>query len=258
MNVFIVDDEKPNRDGLKLLLAKKFNDVNVVGEAESAEEARQKLAGCEVDLLLLDINMPKENGFDLLESLNHIPFLIIFITAYSEYAIRALKANAVDYILKPIDPDELESALAKCKTTLKQKLPQISQEVYVSSLLNTASDFASKKYPAKLTLPYANGFQIITVDHIIYLEAEGNYTYLYFINQERFLVTRNIKEFENLLDPNQFFRVHKSSIINLHFLKEYSSLDGHTAVLQNGVKVVISRRRVDDFMQAINKHSQRI
>lgn len=257
MKIFIVDDEKHNREGLKLLLAKHYSNAEIVGEAESAEEARSLMKGLDFDLMLLDINMPKENGFDLLTSLTQINFQIIFITAYSEYAIRALKANAVDYILKPIDIDELLAALEKCKLRLEQHPGHVLRQIYADSVLNVSRDH-QKVFPGKLTLPYINGFQIIPVSDIIYLEADGNYTLVFCMNQEKILVTKGIKDFEILLDPDIFFRTHKSNIINLNYLKEYSSNEGHTAILQNGSRVAISRRRIDDFMAAISKHSQKI
>lgn len=259
MKILIVDDEKPNREGLKLLLAQHCPNVQVVGEAESSEQARRLLNEKDVDVLLLDINMPRENGFDLLDSLPHKKFKTIFVTAYAEYAIRAFKANAVDYLLKPIDEEELVAAIQRCSDQLAKP---INDEQLISvqeqSMNNVSYDLANKSYPKKLTLPHLYGFQIIAIDQIVYMEADGNYTNIHLLDKMKLVITKGIKEFENLLDPEAFFRVHKSALINLNYVKEYSSIDGQIAVMTNGAKVAISRRRLEEFMKAINHFSKRI
>jgi two-component system LytT family response regulator len=260
MNIFIIDDEKPNRIGLSLLIEQYCPGYKVVGDADSAENARILLEDVEADILLLDIHMPKENGFDFLTSLKDHKYQVIFITAFAEYAIRAFRANAVDYLLKPIDPQDLKEALEKCNKRFKQfnNSDAEAEEVYKHSLLNTAGDLAKDGYSLRLTLPHRQGFKIVSTENILYLEASGNYTILYLDNKEELVVTRNLREFESMLDPEVFFRVHKSSVINLNSVSEYSSADGHFAILKNGEKVMISRRRLDDFMSAIDQLSKRV
>jgi two-component system LytT family response regulator len=260
MNVFIIDDEKPNRIGLTLLINQHCPGFTVVGEAESAESARKILATIPAEILLLDINMPNENGFELLSSLDVSKYQVVFITAYAEYAIRAFRANAVDYLLKPVDVQELQTALNRCK---ERKINPIEDpagvvSVYKNSLRNTTTDIARQAFPSRLTLPHKQGFKIITVSEIVSIEASGNYTVIYLENKEDLVVTRVLHEFESLLDPSVFFRVHKSTIINLEHVLEYSSSDGHMAAMKNGQKVIISRRRLDDFMTAVDQRSKRI
>ncbi len=259
MRIFIVDDEKPNRDGIKHLLQKNCPEAIIIGEADSALSARNQLKELKIDVLLLDINMPKENGFDLLASMKNINFLIVFITAHAEHAIRAFKANAIDYILKPIDEEELLAALARCKDRLLvNDYSPSEKEVYADSLVNASKIFESDTYPKKFTLPYLQGFKIILVDSINYLEADGNYTRINFINEAPMLITKGIKDFETILDPQDFFRVHKSTIVNLHTIKEYNNQDGPVLILSNGNKIAISRRRLDDFMKRINNISRKV
>lgn len=260
MNVLIIDDEKPNRVGLAMMVKQYCPDFTVTGQAGSAVEARDFLNGNDVQVLLLDINMPNESGFELLSSINANKYQVVFITAYAEHAIRALRANAVDYLLKPIDGNDLRVALDNCrkrKLMLKEDAV-MTASLYSDSLRNTIDDLALVSYPQKLTLPHKQGFKIVAVNQIVSLEASGNYTILYFENKEDLVVTRMLGDFEGLLDPQFFFRAHKSTILNLDQLAEYSSSDGHVAVMNNGQKLVISRRRLDDFMQAIDQRSKRI
>jgi two-component system, LytTR family, response regulator len=260
MRVLIVDDEQPNREGLKLMLSQSCPEIEAMDEAASAREARLKLASGKYDVLFLDINMPNENGFELLKSLpDPFSFSVVFVTAYSEYAIRAFRANAIDYLLKPVDLGELVVAVAKCMDRYQlMKNDQPVPAYYTESLANLKQGFGTVKYPDRLTLPHHQGFNIIESDSIICIEADGNYSKLHLDGGKCLLVTRPIREFEFLLNPAIFFRSHKSALINLKFLKEYSSADGHFAVMTLGQKIPVSRRKLDEFMTAVDALSKRI
>jgi two-component system, LytTR family, response regulator len=259
MNCLIVDDEKPNRDGLRFMLQKSCPDISFIYEADSAQAARSLLHQEKIDILFLDINMPNENGFEFLNSLNGATFCVVFVTAYSEFAIRAFKANAIDYLLKPVETTELQEAVEKCKERKNILLTDVASEhIYRDSLLNLSSVTGQNKYPSRLTLPHQQGFNIVDTSEIVCIEADGNYSMLFFIDRENLLVTRAIREFEFLLDPSIFMRSHKSALINLNYVIEYSSADGHFALMKNGKKVNISRRKLDEFMTTIDKLSRRI
>ncbi len=259
MNCLIVDDEKPNRDGLRFMLQKSCPDISFIYEADSAQAARILLQQENIDILFLDINMPNENGFEFLSSIHDASFCVVFVTAYSEYAIRAFKANAVDYLLKPVETVELQEAVEKCKERRNILLSDDSSDhIYRDSLKNLSNPNEQNKYPSRLTLPHQQGFNIIDTSEIVCIEADGNYSMLYFIGRESLLVTRAIREFEFLLDPSIFMRSHKSALINLNFVTEYSSADGHFALMKNGKKVNISRRKLEEFMSTIDKLSRRI
>lgn len=259
MNVLIVDDEQHNREGLRLILNKKCQDVIIIGEASNANEARIILSEKQTDVLLLDIHMPKENGFDLLNSLENKNFLTIFITAHAEHAIKAFKANAVDYILKPIDEDELVLAMDKCKSNLRLFYQNETNTAHYHQSVNQAIvDANSLNYPQRLTLTHSNGFQIVAIENITHLEADGNYTNIFFKNDNPLLTSKPIKEFEEILDPTIFFRIHKSTMININYLKNYSSADGHEVILNNGIKLALSRRRLEDFMVVLGNLSKRL
>ncbi|HKR06891.1 MAG TPA: LytTR family DNA-binding domain-containing protein [Bacteroidia bacterium] len=259
MKVFIVDDEKPNRKGLRLMLQQCCPAVKHIFEAESSKAARTLLNTHQPDIIFLDINMPNENGFEFLNSIPEHHFAVVFVTAYSEFAIRAFKANAVDYLLKPVDEEELQSAVEKCQ----QQLILISngnfaREIYSPSLSNLKQTLENREFPSKLTLPHHQGFKIIDTNEIVHIEADGNYCTIHLSAGKSLLVTRALREFEFMLNPDIFFRSHKSALINLRYVKEYSSVDGHFALMQDGRRVMISRRRLDEFMAAIDNLSSRI
>lgn len=259
MIALIVDDEPINRIGLRQMLQKNRPDIDSILEAESSDKARKVFQSVSPDIVLLDINMPGENGFELLDSLKAYDFLVVFVTAYSEFAIRAFKANAIDYILKPVESEDLINAVEKCKALLAlKKQPGNVDGNYQALLQNTRLLIDSKGYPEKITLPHHQGFNIIETDNIVYISADGNYSELYLSSNTKLVVTKAIREFEFMLNPDIFFRSHKSILINLRFVKEYSSVDGHYAILKNGTKLMISRRRLEEFMIAIDKLSSRV
>lgn len=198
--------------------------------------------------------MPRESGFDLLDSIASMKYSIIFVTGNQEYALKALKASAVDFLLKPVDIDELKGAVKKVEYF--HKLRQQNQEVnstYQATVNELSQNLSKERNIERLTLQHLQGFKIVAVKDIVYLEADRNYTVFHLASREKVMVSRNMGEYEDLLDPDVFFRVHKSFIINLHHLKEYSTADGYFAVMQDSISVIVSRRRVDEFMVAIKR-----
>ena len=255
MRVLIVDDEQLNRDGLRMQLQQSCPGISQIDDAGSAKAARIKLAESNYNILFLDINMPNESGFDLLQSLPDKPFCIVFVTAYSEYAIRAFKANAIDYLLKPVDTEELVAAVKKCADRMQtgESGPRDT------ALMNQMAEQArSGVYPTRLTLPHQQGFNIVETSSIIWIEADGNYSLIRMDGGKQLLVTRAIREFEFLLDPTKFFRSHKSALVNLGKVREYSSDDGHNVIMSNGDKAPVSRRKLDEFMSVIDSLSRRV
>lgn len=259
MNALIVDDEAPNRDFLKHLITEYCDEVKVVGSAASAADAREVLKKAKVDVIFLDINMPGEDGFEFLNSIDKEDYAVVFVTAYQKYALKALKANALDYLLKPVDISELKEAVRRVEAAWKMRKnnPEVNK-IYKQSLNNLRDNITMKAPITRLTIPQQQGFIIIDPMDICYLEADGSYTILHFADLKKQAVSKNIKEFEELLDPDSFFRTHKSAIINLRYLKQYSSVDGHFAIMNDNSKVMISRRRVEDFMNVVERFAQKI
>ena len=249
----IIDDEKNIREALTTLLEQYCPEIRVCGTADSASEGRKLLEANEVDFIFLDISMPREDGFTFLRSISNKDYGIIFATAHQEHALRALKANAIDYLLKPIHPVELKEAVAKAirNQELRRNHSEI-QTVFNQSLDNLQENIQSKNnHVTRITVAEQFGFRIVNTDEIIYLEADSNYTTLYLADGKRIIATRTLGEFEKILD-DRFFRTHKSVIININFLLGYSSYQGSTVEMKNGANLIISRRKVLELRDRIN------
>jgi len=248
LKAIIVDDEEFARSSLFFLLQQNCQQVEITGIARSVNEAKDILDHHPIDLIFLDIAMPGGNGFELVADAQKHNAAIIFTTAYDQYALKAIKANALDYLLKPIDIDELKTAVDKVSQHIKLFKSQNENDERINNL---ASSLSSRSEIRKLTLPYGQGFKMIDIDDIIYIEADSNYSIVHLNNHEKITVSKVLREFEELLPTDQFVRIHKSSIINLNYLKEYNSKNGLQVFLKNGESINISRRRASDFFEKI-------
>lgn len=253
----IVDDEKNIREALLTLLGQYCPEIHVCGSADSASEARKLLANNHVDFIFLDISMPREDGFAFLRSIPGNNYGIIFATAHQEHALRALKANAVDYLLKPVNPLELKEAVDKAvyNHELRRNYTDI-REVYNQSLHNLQENMHSKSSAVtRITVSEQFGFRIVNVQDLIYLQADSNYTVLHLTDNRQIVATRTMGEYEKILEGNGFFRIHKSTIINLNFLSGYSSFQGNFARLKDGTSLSISRRKILEFREKLKQFS---
>lgn len=252
LNAIIVDDEEFARSSLYFLIQQNCQEIQVVGIAKSVNEARNLLTQHSVDLIFLDIAMPGENGFELIPQVQQSNANVIFTTAYDQYALRAIKANALDYLLKPIDIDELKEAVGKAiKYSNLNKVENNRNE----SLKNLAEDLDEKQTIKKLTLPSNQGFRLIDIDDIVHIEADSNYSIFNLVTLEKIVVAKVLKDYEEILPENRFVRIHKSSIVNLKFVKEYNSKNGLQVVLNNGEIIIVSRRRASDFFDKIKAYT---
>ena len=259
-NAIIIDDEINLQHTLEILIKQNCPEINIIGKASSAKEGRQLLGENPVQLIFLDISMPNENGFDFLASIPKQDYAIIFTTAYEEYALQAIKANAIDYLLKPIDSSELKEAVTKAIAyhNLRSQKDEI-QKVYQESLENLTEQINSgEQIPKKITVVEKFGFRIVEIDTIRYLEADSNYTIIHLSNLEKIISSKSLGEFEKVLHPITFFRIHKSNIINLNYLKGFSSFQGYFAILDDSTKLSISRRRFNEFREAVSNLSKSI
>lgn len=256
-NAIVIDDEYSIREGIVNQIKENCPQIEVVGSVGSAKEGRSLIKKLSVDFIFLDIMMPNEDGFQFLETIKQEDYCLIFITAYNEHALRALKANAIEYLLKPISPFELVSAVNKAIAYHGMRSRNLEvRNVYFESLGNLQSQLGKK--PARiirLTVPEQFGFRVIDVRTVMYLEAEGNYTRIYLTDESRILATRNIGEFEKIIEDDSFFRIHKSLLLNVNFLNGFSSYEGFFAVLKNGTRLSISRRKFMDFRSWVKGYS---
>jgi len=254
----IIDDERNIREALTLLLGEYCPEIKVCGSAMSAQEGRELLKTHEVDFIFLDISMPKEDGFAFLRSIPKENYGIIFITAYQEYALKALKASAIDYLLKPVNAIELREAVVKAIQFHElRKTQSEARNIYHESLDNLNTHIQSEeKLITKITVAEQFGFRIINVSDLMYLQADSNYTILHLSGLDKIVATRSLGDYEKMLEHPAFFRIHKSTIINMNYLRAYSSYQGNFAELIDGTKLSISRRKLNDFREAVKHFSK--
>ena len=256
----VVDDERNVREALVFLLKEYCPDIEVVGEAASAEEGRGLLQQYGIDFIFLDISMPKEDGFSFLKSIPKENYGIIFVTAYQEYALRALKASAIDYLMKPVNPAELRDAVSKAIQYHEFRINKSdARETYKASLDILHDHIQSGEKPlTKITVAEQFGFRILNIAEIMYLEADSNYTIIHLSGLNKIVATRTLGDFEKILNTPDFFRIHKSIIININYLKGYSSYQGNFVELNDGTSLTISRRRLLEFREAVRHFSKSV
>lgn len=252
INAIIVDDEEFARSSLYFLLQENCKAVHITGIAKSVAEAKLLLENHKVDLIFLDIAMPGENGFELISVAEQYQAHVVFTTAFDQYAVKAIKASALDYLLKPIDIDELKETVQKAIRHLSN---DANKSRATSRLLNLKNDLEHKSV-RKLSLPNGQGYTLIDIDHIIHIEADSNYSVFHVKNHEKITVSKVLKEYEEILPEHQFVRVHKSSIINLNYLLEFNSKNGLELTLKNGERIAVSRRRASDFQERVRNYTQ--
>jgi two-component system LytT family response regulator len=253
IRTIIVDDERNNQQTLQLLL-EDLPQVSVVGSASDAPSARALVASLNPDLVFLDINMPGEDGFQFLASIPERNFEVIFVSAYNDYGIKALKASAADYLLKPVSLDELEQAVEKVAHIISGKNEQLSRQ-QKSIIDNLLQNVKSPAQAIKIAVPHVGGISFINLEDISYLQADSNYTILHRVNLQKLVVSKTLKEFEDILQDKGFMRVHKSNIVNLRYVKEYSTLEGGIIRMYDGGEVAISRRMQEDFLKRMSTYS---
>ncbi|MBL7941563.1 MAG: response regulator transcription factor [Flavobacteriales bacterium] len=249
LSALIVDDEEFARENLKMLLEEYCPEVRVDGLAGSAGEARKLLEELSPDVVFLDIMMPGEDGFSFLKSLEGRKFAVVFTTAFREHALRAIKESAVDYLEKPVDIDELRSAVGKL---IERAGTQQQGRIAGDRLSHILETIALTNTVEKTVIPTKDGYAVVRNTDIIHLEADENYTTIYVVGGKKYVTSKNIKAFEDKLDPHMFFRVHKSHIINIaHHLKEFIRTEGNIAVMSNQAQVPVSRRKLQEFLDKL-------
>lgn len=245
MRALIIDDEALARENLQMLVEEFCPEVEVLALAANAKEARTLVEEYSPDLVFLDIMMPGENGFAFLEDYKQRKFAVIFTTAHGEHAMKALKVQAVDYLEKPINIDDLQDAVAKAKEFITLKQGAKSTDARIDKLLSSITS-------EKTAIPTSDGLAIVKSEDIIHLEAYDNYTTVFLINNKKIVSSKNIKLFEDKLSERVFFRTHRSHIINFaHHLTEFKRTDGNIAVMSDNTEIPISRRKLPIFLERI-------
>lgn len=247
INGIIIDDELNNIENLKSLLHKYCHEITVVASATNADDGVVLVEKHKPDLIFLDIQMPDKSGFDMLKMFTQINFEIIFITAYDQYGIQAIKFSALDYLLKPLDINELKIAVQKAKDKIESKQKNLS----IENLLEYIKK--EKNGSQKLALPTLTETRYVEVGDIIHCVASDNYTTFYLHNNEKILVCKTLKEFAELLKPYNFIRTHQSHLVNAHFVKSLLKEDGGSLLLTDLTKIPISRQNKENVKAMLSK-----
>jgi two-component system LytT family response regulator len=243
MYALIVDDEKRARDTIAQMIKLYCPEIGTMKEASSVKTALDIIKKEKPDILLLDIRLEDGNGFDILKKINPEDFSIIFITAYDEYAIKAFKVSAIDYLLKPLDPDELIEAIARVHKKISKQLISNRVDLFLNQIELRNSVLK------KITLKTAESIYIINIEDIIYCEASKNYTTFVLVNKQKILVSKNLREYEQLLPSHVFLRPHQSYLVNLKHITQYEKGEKNCLVMTDNYAIPVSTRKKEQVMQ---------
>lgn len=247
LKAIIIDDERASRETLSGLLKRYCPQVDVIAEAYNLESGKEVLNSYNADVVFLDIQMPDGSGFKLLEEIENINFEVIFTTAYDQYAIKAIKYSALDYLLKPILPEDLVLALKKLDKKNTDS-PKTNQEETIKTLIDNYRSPQMKK----IVLSTSKGMHIIEVDDIIRCESEDYYTRFFLKDGKMIMVSKTLKENEELLGDNDFIRPHKSHLVNIKHIKGYLKEDGGSLLMNDGSIIPVSRRKREKVVDLLN------
>lgn len=248
MKTIIVDDNQQARNFLRTLIQQFCPELELLGSASNIKEGRFLIEQVHPELVFLDVEMPNGTGFDLLQQLPQVDFKVIFTTAHEKYALQAIKCSALDYLLKPIDIEDLLLAVGKAKEERQQSAEEGTSQLKVQTLLQNLQA-TSAQGEQKLLLNDKYGMQVAQVKDIIRLKADNNYTHFFIKDQPPLLISKPLKDYESILPSQQFFRCHKSHLINLNYLLRYDKREDEVLILQDGSKVPVSRRKVDVLLE---------
>jgi two-component system LytT family response regulator len=245
----IIDDEPHNIENLQRILTTWCTGVTINGTAEDVESGIAMISNTVPDLVFLDIQLTESSGFDVLKAFTTITFEVIFVTAYDHYGIQAIKFSALDYLLKPINISELQQAVEKAKSRLAARETNLSIANLVSFFQRSQREFP------KIALPTSRETRYVKVDQIIRCEASNNYTTFFIQDGDQVLVSKTLKEFEELLKPYGFQRTHQSHLINLQYVKSFLKEDNGMLLMDDRSKIPISRQSLDTVKRALNAMS---
>ncbi len=244
LKAIIIDDEPYCCEILAAMLEADCPEIEITSICNNAKDALTAIRQYSPDLVFLDVEMPRMNGFEMLEQLPAINFHLIFTTSYNQYALKAIRFSAIDYLLKPIDREELKNAVQKVKERIQIPLPQ-QLEILMQKIRQPSQPVN------KVALPTIEGLQMIPVDTIISCESDDNYTILQLKSKKKMLVTRSLKDMEEILEQHSFIRVHRSYIVNLNEIEKYIKGDGGYLVMSDGASVDVAKNRKELLLKRL-------
>ena len=248
MRAIIVDDEQPARNNLRAMLTHCCPEIEIVGESDAVKSSVQLIEEQQPDLVFLDIDIKGGTGFDVLARFPNPGFSFLFVTAFDQYAIKAFKFSALDYLLKPVDPAELRGAVKKMDRQNSRKDEQTKMEVFTANSRLTPSE-------KKIVLSDASNIYVVTIKEIIRCESANSYTVFYLEDGRNIVITETLKSFENMLPDMLFFRPHQSHLINLSFISHYHKAEGDLLMMKNGDSIPISTRRKSRLIAKVQEYA---
>lgn len=243
IRALIVDDEKGARETITEVIKLYCPEITSISEADSVSTAVEAIHTENPDLVFLDIRLNNGSGFDVLRHLNGKKPGIIFITAYEEYAIQAFKVSALDYLLKPIDPDEFSAAVERAQRKINEEKFTERMDTFMKNMENASQGLK------KITLKMADCIHVINIADIVCCEADRNYTNFHLVTDERIMVSRSLGEYEDMLPVDSFIRVHQSYLVNVAHIKRYDKTDGGFLITTNGKNIPVSTRKKEQLIQ---------
>jgi len=243
----IVDDEKRARETIRNILQLYCKDVEVVAEAGDIVAAAEVISKHKPDLVFLDVDMPGGTGFDLLKRTVPIDFKIIFITAFQEHAVKAFKFSALDYLLKPVDPDELVASIHKAMELIGKDGLNDKLQAFITNMENITREVK------KIVLNTSDSIHVVNVHEIVRCQSDSNYTEFYLLNNKKILVSNTLKEYDEMLSPYRFFRAHQSHLVNIDFIERYEKKEGGYLVMKDKSNVPVSVRKKESLIQLLEK-----
>jgi two-component system, LytTR family, response regulator len=247
IKALIVDDEQKARNILQHYIVNFIPEITEVRQADSVDAAIELLKDYQPGIVFLDVEMPHKNGFDFLVQLKDPAFDVIFTTAYNQYAIQAIRFSALDYLLKPVDPDELKAAVQR-HAEKQESSAQQKKELF-DNLVQNIEKKEVKDF--KIAVPSSDGVHFFMIDDILRLEADRSYTYIHLVNKKPFIASKTLKHFEEMLEEFKFIRTHKSHLVNPRHITRISN-DNEFVLLTDGTKVEVSRRKKEEVQQQLN------
>lgn len=244
IKTLVVEDEVSSQNLLKVIIEDYCPNLELVGMVDNIEDGLKLLNTLVIDLVFLDINLGSDTSFEMLDKITKRDFKIIFTTAHDEYALKAFKYEAVDYILKPYSPKDIIQSIQRIVEKLEESKAFLKLEKVITE------NFQSKE-SGKISIPTSEGLKVFKLDNIIRIEGSGAYCRIFFLEVKPLLISKSLKELEGTLPSNQFFRVHDSHIINMDHVKEYRKEDGGMVVLENDDQVPVSRKKKQEFLSKV-------
>ena len=250
MKILVVDDEKKAREGIVDILKNYCPQAGSIYEAENVESALKIIHEIIPDILILDISLGEETSFDILRQLQHTDFKIIFVTAYEQYAIQAIKFSALDYLVKPVNPKELIEAVNNASKALEKDQTELKLNALLSNIESISNGIK------KIILKTAESIYLINIQDIIRCESDDCYTTFYFVNRKKIMVSRTLKEFEELLCNYGFFRSHQSHIVNLYYMERFDKHDGGIILMKDDSKIPVSSRKRNSLLKIFDNYNR--